>query len=300
VTQFEPAGLAKANLPLLDGGGTMETAMALPRTVQRYRDLLLKAGVVDEMQMKAALGHYAQWGGRLGAILVDLGFAQEDRVMQVLSEAVRMPVAHLGHVAVDPSFATMLTAEECTRDGIFPISLEKRVLHLGMADPSDLGLLDALQAKLNVRVKASLVAESEVLAAIGRLYHGKESSPRPISVPGASASAASVGSTSREQRTESTFELVSRDGPPGPAASPALRRRPTGELPTVLGQAPSANTLLDELLEDPSSPDNPQGALTEEQRRLDAALANQEKSAAILRAVYDLLKEKGVLRPTRT
>ena len=44
---------------------------------KRLGELLIDAGVIDETQLKAALGHQRQWGVRLGQALVDLKLATE-------------------------------------------------------------------------------------------------------------------------------------------------------------------------------------------------------------------------------
>ncbi len=44
---------------------------------KRLGELLIEAGVIDETQLKAALGHQRQWGVRLGQSLVDLKLATE-------------------------------------------------------------------------------------------------------------------------------------------------------------------------------------------------------------------------------
>ena len=40
-------------------------------------DLLVKAGVITELQLKAALAEQSQWGGKLGDILVRMEFVTE-------------------------------------------------------------------------------------------------------------------------------------------------------------------------------------------------------------------------------
>src|SRR3982751_6573981 len=69
---------------------------------KRLGQLLMELGVIDEHQLQSALGHQKQWGGKLGAILVQKGFCSEDDVVSVLTKHLNMPRVKLADVKVDP------------------------------------------------------------------------------------------------------------------------------------------------------------------------------------------------------
>src|SRR5919204_6477003 len=52
----------------------------------RIGDLLVKAGVITELQLKAALAEQQQWGGKLGDILVRMEFLTEEVLVRALSK----------------------------------------------------------------------------------------------------------------------------------------------------------------------------------------------------------------------
>jgi MSHA biogenesis protein MshE len=52
---------------------------------KRLGQLLTELGVIDEHQLQSALGHQKQWGGKLGAILVQKGFCSEDQMVSATS-----------------------------------------------------------------------------------------------------------------------------------------------------------------------------------------------------------------------
>lgn len=359
---------------------------SLPRHVQRYHDAVLKARIVDDMQMRSALGHLERWGGRLANILVELQFAREEDLVRLISETLRMPVLHLATESIHASLAQKFEAELCARDGYVPLSLDKRTLHVAMADPGDVRLVDELQTKHQLRVKVSLAPESEIRDAIDRLFHGGTSrtAVRPMR-DGAPRDGA--GFIPESQMVETTFELdgssstvgappefgksqlssrpstpsplapprdagsgrfdlsgpsggppsgrfdltAPSEGPPSGALGPsdwatgvaanevaggavdfraatwrppaepqALRPGPAVEASSLSGflaRPPSAGTLLDELLDDPTALDAAARLSPADLARLEKARANQEKSAMILRAVVGLLRERGLLRP---
>ncbi len=273
--------------------------MALPRSVLRYKDLFLKAGLVDELQMRSALAHLEQWGGRLPQILVQRGFAEEATVMQLVAEQVRMPISHLGQVAKEPSFHGGFDPQDCEDKGFFPISLKNRILQVAMADPSDLGLVDMLQSRFNARVQHVLVAESEIKVAIDRILRGHTGHDH---VPG---SASGIGASSAAQRTEAVFEIDHSEPPAtdgggygsgapmkNARAAPAAPEAPAG-LSDFMKRPPSANTMLDEMFEESGAVEG--GFTQADLLKLEELRANQAKTSTILRALQVILTEKGYL-----
>lgn len=256
--------------------------MALRPNVAKLKTLLMKAGVIDEFQARAAMGRLEQWGGRLTGVIVDMGFCDDEKMLSVLSKALNVPILHLGMVPRDGALLAKIDAEFCTEHGIFPVSLQNRVATIAMSDPTELDTVDALAAKLGSRVQIAVASENEIRAAIAKHYRGQ-------TVPATRrqdnrARDAHIAATSGE-----VFELdMTRAPKPGGegqvAASQAWMNKP-----------PSANTMLDEFLEEEPAAGS-DGFTPEELARINAAVENQAKAAAILRALQALLTEKGFLR----
>ncbi len=248
--------------------------MALRPNVARLRDLLLKEQVIDEFQMRAALGRLEQWGGRLPGVIVDMGFTGDDSMVQTLSTLLRVPIAHLGMLVRDDKLLARLDAEFCQEHGVFPVSLRDRVATVAMSDPTEVDVIDTLAARLGARVQVVVAAESEIRAAIARHYRGESvaATRRP-------------DNRARDAHIEATkgqlFELDTR-APPKPSSASSAQQ-------AWLDKAPGANTMLDEFLDEPSS----EGLTAEELQRLESVRQNQTKTSAILQAVQALLQEKG-------
>ena len=101
---------------------------------KRLGQLLTEMKIVDEHQLQSALGHQKQWGGKLGAILVQKGFCREDQVVAALSQHLAMPAVRLRDVKVDPRAVKMVSksvAERLHAPGQRPaveVRLERRRL----------------------------------------------------------------------------------------------------------------------------------------------------------------------------
>ena len=130
--------------------------MALRSNVGKLRDLLIKARVIDEFQARAAMGRLEQWGGRLTGVIVDMGFCDDETMMNTLSKALNLPTIHLGMVQKDGALLAKVDAAFCTEHGIFPVSLQNRTAVIAVSDPTELDTIDALSSKLGVRVQINI------------------------------------------------------------------------------------------------------------------------------------------------
>jgi Type II secretion system (T2SS), protein E, N-terminal domain len=246
--------------------------MPLPASVLKMRDLLLRAKVVDEYQMRSALAHLEQWGGRLPKVLAELGMVDEEQVTQVVAAGLRLPVQSLSMLQTDAQALGRLDPALCEQHGVFPVSLNTRThtLVLAMADPTALDVVDLVASRAGARVQVVVASESHIVSAIQRHYRGLD----PASTPPPNLARRAV--TAEMPEADGPLELMLDDrAPPAPVAS-----RP-----------PSANTLLDELLGD----EVPRTGFTPEQlKQLGELQRRQEQTTIILQAVLDLLADKGL------
>src|SRR3989454_9594181 len=87
---------------------------------KRLGQLLMELKVVDEHQLQSALGHQKQWGGKLGAILVQKGFCKEDQVVTALSKHLDMPAVRLVEAKIDPRAVKFVTKQIAEKLHVFP------------------------------------------------------------------------------------------------------------------------------------------------------------------------------------
>jgi hypothetical protein len=257
--------------------------MALRTNVGKLKDLLIKAGVIDEFQARAAMGRLEQWGGRLTGVIVDMGFVDDETMMNALSKVLNLPTIHLGMLQKDSALLAKVDAKFCEEHGLFPVSLQNRIAVIAVSDPTEMDTIDALASKLNARVHVHIASEGEIRAAILKHYHGKVG---PATRDKNRARDAHISATAGH-----VFELDT-ETPPKPGDEP-------GSSPTRsewMNKPPSANTMLDEFLDEETSSPKSDGFTAEEVARIEAAKVNQGKAGAILNALQSLLTEKGYLR----
>jgi hypothetical protein len=139
-------------------------------------DLLVKAGVITELQLKAALAEQSQWGGKLGDILVRMEFLTEEILVRALSKQTGVPRADLSGEGSREALA-LVPADVAEEFGVVPVGVkeEGRVLVVAMSDPLNISVSDHLRSLTGAkRIDAHLAGNSAIRAAISRWYRGEE------------------------------------------------------------------------------------------------------------------------------
>src|SRR4029077_12008009 len=111
----------------------------------RIGDLLVKAGVITELQLKAALAEQQQWGGKLGDILVRMEFLTEEILVRALSKQTGIARADLTGEG-DRLALSLVPPDVAEEYGLVPVLTkeEGRVLVVAMSDPLNIGVTDHL------------------------------------------------------------------------------------------------------------------------------------------------------------
>lgn len=165
---------------------------------KKLGQMLLEAGAIDEIQLKSALAYQAEWGGRLGSIIIKKGFMTDKELLAVIVQQYGIDSVALDEISKPPVEALKLVRLDIAKKFcIFPLEFDGKTLLTAVADPTDLKTLDDIGFMLGLRVKPVLALESEIMRAIARYYEGKESFERDAPRPRAEV----VSPPQDEQRT---------------------------------------------------------------------------------------------------
>lgn len=266
----------------------------------RIGEVLVKAGVLDELQLRSAMARHDQWGGRLSRVVVDMGLADEEAVTEAICSGMNLPRTHLGNLTKDAAALTKVDADYATERSIFPVKLKDggKTLVLAMADPTDLQCIDQVAAKARVRVQIGIAGDREIQNAIQRFYrgidvssgaHGESRNRRDIDplIDGDFENDGKIVDMSGNTVMKSIKDIMGDEplsAPPAAAAASAPEPQSAATRATA--------DLLDEILGTRTA-----DALTpEDLQRLEAIRVNQEKSSRILRALIQLCMDKGYVK----
>ncbi len=133
---------------------------------ERIGDLLVKAGMIDDMQLKSALGHQKRWGGKIGKALVDLGFIEEDTMLKFLSEHFKMKAVNLLRSRIAPHTFEAVPLDLARKYSVVPVIVKgqgtKKSIVLAMSEPADLSAIDDIQFSTGAKVEPVLATESAI------------------------------------------------------------------------------------------------------------------------------------------
>jgi hypothetical protein len=261
----------------------------------RIAEILLRAKLIDDLQLRSALGVQSQWGGRLAHIVVERHFANEEAVSEAIAQALKLPKVDLAQVDRDAAALGKVDLEFARDKMVFPCALKDggRTLWLAMADPTDVPTVDELALKSRVRIKLVVASERQIQDAIRRSYLG-EAQPAGNQAYGAFTSIdASTGDEEGKIVDMSGHTLVKniKDlvGTSGDEPRPA---------PAPLPATPEARSATGDMLDDLMGAGGKALAWSAtDLARLKAIQDQQEKGARILRTVLDLCVRKGLFKP---
>lgn len=228
-------------------------------------ELLVRANVITEGQLRAALSEQQKWGSKLGEILVRMEFCKEDIVTKALSKQLGVQRADLENLPPIPEATVRKIPLETARDlAVLPLQLrdEGKTLVVAMADPQNIKIIDALCSRTGCRIIPLIAGPAALAKARAKLYYGEEDLE--------SETNEGFKVTDAQGRTlvkniADIMPPVPKTAPQPPAPAPVARAAPpvaTG------GQSPS--------------------------ELLNAIEAVQRKEVSALKAMVELLIEKGV------
>lgn len=242
----------------------------------RLGELLVRAGVLDEFKLNAALAEQKRWGGKIGKILVDMNFVSEDILVKALSKQLAIPLARLDDLQVSDDILKRIDAGFARNNSLCPERMlpDRRALVVAMADPINIKAIDEVTYRTGLRVEPTLAGERSISIAISRLYGTDASALSDHSMSLLTDNRGEVREPSRPPDVGGDMEEMEMlplaaplDSPSSSVVEPAPRR----QVPQSAPAGPSPVYEMAEALEDA-----------------------QRKQLKAIRAMVDLLVEKGV------
>jgi len=139
---------------------------------KRLGDRLLEAGVIDKLQLRAALGQQGQWGKTLGRTLLEMRLITEEQLLPILSEHLNMPAISLADQRIDATTATMLDEEFCRMHECVPFNYHEhgKFLDVAMTDAQNGGLFDQIRVQTQCNVRPFLAGPEAIRSAIAAVF----------------------------------------------------------------------------------------------------------------------------------
>lgn len=140
-------------------------------------EILLEQGLITAEQLKRALKSQIQAFDRLGSVLVEMGYLDNDSLLNILSKQHSVPSVDLFRVNIPTEILNLIPYEKVRSFKVLPIKRENNVLHLAMVDPNDIGAVQDIEFATGLRVKPYVAPAYQIESAIemfDRWGYGKE------------------------------------------------------------------------------------------------------------------------------
>ncbi len=150
---------------------------------QRLGKILVDLGFLDEDGLwKAVEEQKAHPDELFGKVVARLGLVTEEKVLSALASQLGMKVVRLADLTIPPEAVELVNETMAQAFKIVPLAVSKKdkSVTVAMAEPQNPATLDSLKSFLGVEVKGAIASEKDVLAAIERTYAGHQESIQDV------------------------------------------------------------------------------------------------------------------------
>ena len=150
---------------------------------RRIGTIMVDMGYLDEDSLWKILEEQNRSGNELlGKIAVRMGLAKEEQVLKALGEQLCMKVIKLNDITIPAEMTELVGESMATAYKVVPLSQNKKdkSVTVVMAEPQNPSTIDSLRLFLGVDVKGAVASEADVMAAIERLYAGHHESIQDV------------------------------------------------------------------------------------------------------------------------
>jgi type IV pilus assembly protein PilB len=139
----------------------------------RLGEMLVKAQLISEAQLDEAIKLQRREGGKLGSIVVRLGFCQDQDIVSFLGMQYGVPAADLDQwPAIEPAVIALVPAELANKHKVLPLQRSGNVLTMAMSDPTDIFAMDDVRFHTGYNIDPVVSSERGLVRAIERYYGG--------------------------------------------------------------------------------------------------------------------------------
>jgi len=167
----------------------------------RLGQLLLKAEIITEDQLKRAQGEQKLKGINLSSVLIEMGFISEDDLLDFLHKRYGLPSINLAEMELDPKLVGLIGEDFMQKNQVVPVRRSGSTLYLAMVDPFNVSVIDDIKFRIGYHIEAMVSSETDIKTAIGKYLNPTSS----IDIDGALADFEDEGM--EVVKTDETFDI---------------------------------------------------------------------------------------------
>jgi type IV pilus assembly protein PilB len=135
--------------------------------------MLGKAQLITEAQLEEAINLQRREGGKLGSIVVRLGFCADQDIVSFLGMQYGVPAADLDQwPPIESTVIALVPAELANKHKVLPLQRSGNVLTMAMSDPTDIFAMDDVRFHTGYNIDPVVSSEMGLVRAIQHYYGG--------------------------------------------------------------------------------------------------------------------------------
>ena len=141
--------------------------------------MLEESGLLSQEQLKMAMDFQKSVGGKLGAIIVKLGFIEDQTLTNFIARQQGIPVVNLDELVVPENLFKRIPRKLIDKHHMVPIRFHDGVLTVATSDPYDYEAIEEIQLAIDQRVELVLAARTQITRTITEMAN-RPTAPHPV------------------------------------------------------------------------------------------------------------------------
>ena len=147
------------------------------RTKVQLGSRLVDRNIITEAQLNEALALQQKNRKKLGDCLVQLGFASEEDIVNILSFQLNIPRIELRGIQIDPEIIGLVNGSILRRHGVLPVAFDEsrsNTLILAMSNPLDMEAQDDISIITNYMIDPRVATMAEINSVLDKHFGNEE------------------------------------------------------------------------------------------------------------------------------
>jgi len=133
--------------------------------------MLEESGLLNPEQLKMAMDFQKSVGGKLGAIIVKLGFIEDLTLTNFIARQQGIPVVNLDELVIPENLFKRIPRKMIDKHHVVPIRFHDGVLTVATSDPYDYEAMEEIQLAVDSRVDLVLAARTQITRTITEMVN---------------------------------------------------------------------------------------------------------------------------------
>ena len=137
-------------------------------------ELLLEHHLITQEQLDIAMEQQQKTDKKIGQILIELGFIEEEQLFKLLSKQLNVPYIDIKNYPFDPNVVKLLPEFYARHYRAIVLKKDQEQLLVGMVDPQNILAHDEIGRILRRKFNVALIREEDLLYILDTIYRRAE------------------------------------------------------------------------------------------------------------------------------